>query len=175
MKAKLFLAGAASVVVIIILATVWSTVSKPNGLWAIHEITYKATINSLPPPEGWDPKTNQVFSTPDYPRAERFYDVLGDYDEIVAFFIRTMPQLGWSYLGDHTNSPGTVSLFQQMYFDNPENQCLRIEVRSHRDQAVEMEDKPTPVQVHIHLMSKVGGPSPFASSINFCEDYEGAP
>jgi hypothetical protein len=175
MKAKVFFTGAASVVVIIILATVWSTVSKPNGLWAIHEITYKSAINSLPPPDGWDPKTDRVFSTPDYPRAERLYDVRGGYDEIVALVMKTVPQLGWSYLGDQTNSPGTISFFQQLYFDNTKNQCLRIEVRSQRDQAVELQDKPTTVQVHIHLMSKVGGPSPSASSINFCEDYEGAP
>jgi hypothetical protein len=170
MKAKALLAGVATVLAIIALAEVWATVSEPNGLWAIHEITYKSAISSLPAPGGWDPTTNQVFSTPDYPRADRFYDVRGEHDEIVAFFMRTVPQLGWSYLGERASpesAGGGSPLINVLHFDNPENQCLRIEVSSPGKQAVATEDETT--EIHIDLTSKGG------AGVNFCEDYERAP
>jgi hypothetical protein len=169
MKGKVDLALAAVAVLLVVTVV---AVSTHGWLWSVDEFRYKRMINSLPAPPGWMPDTNIVHTSPDYPRAARRYEVQGEHEAVAAFFMATLPKLGWSLVGERRiraqpGSPG-YAFVSRFAFDNPRDRCLEVKIASFSEQpGMELGQR---VDVELHLLDKrssVGG-----SITNFCRIFE---
>jgi len=173
MKVKIGLGITAVAVLLTVLVT---AVSTHGWLWSVDEFRYKRMINSLPTPVGFVFDTNRLYSSPDYPRAERRYDVNGEHHDVVAFFTAVLPKAGWKLLNEQTDvadsKPTSQMITSWLVFDGPEDRCLEIAVRSDTKWSEERSD--AKVLVELDLLAKRSSWH-LASRIDRCKDYESVP
>lgn len=171
MKVKIGLGIAVAAVLLTVIVT---AVSTHGWLWSVDEFRYKRMINTLPTPPWWVSDTNVVYSSPDYPMANRMYDVQGAHGDIVKFFRTTLSEQGWNYVGgDLSRADPDAPVFEgsdvyaevtRLAFQDLKDLCLEVTVKSSLIEANTAEDEL--VRVELWLLEIRNG-----SRIDPCEDY----
>lgn len=173
MKVKI---GLGITAVAVVLAVIVTAVSTHGWLWSVDEFRYKRMINSLPDPVGFVADTNRLYSSPDYPAAARRYDVNGEHDDVVAFFMTALPKTGWKLLNEQMDvadsKPTGQMIVSWLVFDGPRDRCLEIAVRSETHWSEKEGD--ARVFVELNLLAKRSSWHR-ASRIDRCKDYESVP
>ncbi len=175
MKVKI---GLGITAVAVLLTVIVTAVSTHGWLWSVDEFRYKRMINSLPTPVGFVSDTNRLYASPDYPAAARRYVVIGEHDDVVAFFKAALPKTGWKLLNEQKRTNyepdsniriwGEISM---LVLDGPRDECLEIKVLSDDGRSEAVIDRNVRVELDLFATRDLLS----ASRIDPCRDYEAVP